>query len=1318
MDQLIQLGNNTTTNVYPANYIQNITDQDNKQTLEQIIKRIGILLVEYKGSLDATRLQVPEKYRAKGLIVTWTNNNTDYTYKYTGTLTSDAEWVKQENWTNYLFQNSDVGVKGASVLSTNTLDPGTKAAASVSLSDNNLNFTFGIPKGADGAKGEKGDKGDKGDTPIGSRGITVFKISNTKPDKPAGGSVDFVTGAVTYPAGWNKDDSGDGIKWSSYNDFLSDGTNTGWTDPVRITGEDGKPGTDGTGMEFIYKVTLNEMAKPSTPVGENTNDFVPDGWTDSPSGVDSTNTVEWVCTRKKNGDTWSEYTEPKVWSHYGVNGQDGDGVEYIYKLTNTAEQPARPTTSNNTDDYVPDGWTDNPTGVSETNQWEWVCTRKSNGGTWGAFSNPALWAKFGEDGYNGLSTRVMYAKTANSSEKPEFVEDNINPGSIWSLGYPDYDGDEAVWSISAVVTYDNKLNTNWTGPLLCTGVNGKSATPVNYKTYVYYKSDTKPEKPANNDPANPGEGWVDYPNDTGNWWQCIGDVNGTTQLVTSWGEVLPLNGKDGVAQDGARTEFRFAVNDSDTDAPAIDKTKRTPDGWAVNPPTKTVDQFMWMTLAVINANDSLRGNWTDPVLISGERGPQGNTGPAGPAGPTGATGASGTPGIAIELRYCLGTDTTPDTTINDTSKNIREPEGFSKTIPTVTTDKPYIWFIQCRYNPDTNELEDPWSTPARLSGLNGLNGTPGKGGQMIYPAGVYDVNKAYTTTDKVAPYVLDTADGNFYVLNAVMTWKGTEQDNRSPKQDFDTNNGKYWLKFDAFEAVYAKIGIIANGLIGSAVFNGDYMFSQTGIQGYNTTVRYGNNLVALLFKRSSTVIVKSPDVSSIQQENDYSTAPEGWTNGTIPDGTDTLYIQIVIISQSTKKWLAYGYPITQDKAQGAIDSLKQENKVPVMGTHYELFDSSHIYDGNFCPMYLVNLKTGEGHYSGGQIKFGSDGSGAIGNGITWNNQGDLIGELWDNPHTGNAITLPKLPADCSKLVRIPFINLDTDNPASYTLKAENTSAKIVTFKSKASPAPLEATGSLRLTCPSKGVGMIMCNGYLDTTTSTPVETWQVGFLYYTPVEVKAETVTATVDYDVNGTNGSRGKITLSSPTDLNVIFNVYSQYATGKHQISGSLESQPTTITIPANSTSATFDLGNNVTKLRVTTDSSSSSYSINVVDGTQSLKPYATLSTKIQFETIDGKRDTSITYTLHNTTQTVVNSTVSGEVEYTYMSSSGIGGGGLYPGSYALGTPQTARASFQINAGKNTGGVIGNFSNMIISSVTIVDMTVIPDTPSIFWAY
>ena len=122
-----------------------------------------------------------------------------------------------------------------------------------------------------------------------------------------------------------------------------------------------------------------------------------------------------------------------------------------------------------------------------------------------------------------------------------------------------------------------------------------------------------------------------------------------------------------------------------------------------------------------------------------------------------------------------------------------------------------------------------WSTPIKLNGTNGLPGPQGKKGQVVYPAGVYGNTVSYTTTETKAPYVYDPSDGNFYVLNAIMTWLGTEQGNRTPSQDYASNNGKFWLKFEAFEAVYAKIGIIANGLIGSAVFNGDYMFSQQGI---------------------------------------------------------------------------------------------------------------------------------------------------------------------------------------------------------------------------------------------------------------------------------------------------------------------------------------------------------------------------------------------------------------------------------------------------------------------------------------------------------
>jgi hypothetical protein len=128
---------------------------------------------------------------------------------------------------------------------------------------------------------------------------------------------------------------------------------------------------------------------------------VPDGWTDHPTGVSESNQYEWMCVRTKTDDLWSDWNGPTVWSKWGANGKDGDGVEYIYKRTTTNLSPDRPTEVSQEDDFVPEGWTDDPTGVNENNMYEWVCVRKYKEGIWSEFSNPALWAKWGDKGDQG-----------------------------------------------------------------------------------------------------------------------------------------------------------------------------------------------------------------------------------------------------------------------------------------------------------------------------------------------------------------------------------------------------------------------------------------------------------------------------------------------------------------------------------------------------------------------------------------------------------------------------------------------------------------------------------------------------------------------------------------------------------------------------------------------------------------------------------------------------------------------------------------------------------------------------------------------------
>lgn len=240
-----------------------------------------------------------------------------------------------------------------------------------------------------------------------------------------------------------------------------------------------------------------------------------------------------------------------------------------------------------------------------------------------------------------------------------------------------------------------------------------------------------------------------------------------------------------------------------------------------------------------DGKDGINGtNGTDGE--DGAVGPQGPQGPQGIAGPVGPTGL---PGGGIIVMYCIGTESTYDGTDNPSG---HYPTGWQNSIPETNSSKPYIWCIQGTktYVSPTNYTIS-WSAPFRLSGTNGLNGiSGGKGdrGPVVYPAGVYESDKVYTATTEEAPYVLDPEDGNFYVLNFIGSYPTSDLIVRySPSRSVEYFGNRYWLKFDQFNAVFAKVGIIANGLIGSAVFNGDYMFSQHGtstLDGNDTVINY------------------------------------------------------------------------------------------------------------------------------------------------------------------------------------------------------------------------------------------------------------------------------------------------------------------------------------------------------------------------------------------------------------------------------------------------------------------------------------------------
>lgn len=310
-----------------------------------------------------------------------------------------------------------------------------------------------------------------------------------------------------YPSGYNgiewvvnNEDVLDPPVWMCYGVFSKDDpSNPKWNTPLLISAGAGD-GVDTDSVEYIYKRTStpeNEMDnymkyRPVTPPSNNITGMVPDEWTDHPMGVGYVQQTavkdlvlydcEWVMVRYllKSEDgtaTWTEWRGdieqdeegnyiydsiigengeeikkyhyiPALWSKYGVNGKDGDGVEYIYTRNHDGIKPSNPTPLNWEDpesdyqtnseiaDFI-EGWYDDPQGVDADNEYEWVSVRKYNGKDkkWGRFSDPTLWSKFTKSGQF-----TSYVFTRMNASQEEMIKYTPLGGS-YSKPSPEYYGE-------------------------------------------------------------------------------------------------------------------------------------------------------------------------------------------------------------------------------------------------------------------------------------------------------------------------------------------------------------------------------------------------------------------------------------------------------------------------------------------------------------------------------------------------------------------------------------------------------------------------------------------------------------------------------------------------------------------------------------------------------------------------------------------------------------------------------------------------------------------------------------------------------------
>lgn len=334
--------------------------------------------------------------------------------------------------------------------------------------------------GKDGVVGEKGEQGEAG---VSYRTVNVYTTTDSiedVPGQPQGGFWNIKTNEISLPVAvktyWylNADDEPQSkkYKWVSTVTFGPTGDPMGeWSIPIRITGEDGKDGADGRVIEFIYRqvpnyekytelryfLNVKENKLPSV----NESDYIPvvnddlginTVWTDRPIGVSTDMQIEVVCSRiRKNVESsWEDWSECAIWSKWGEDGMDGDGVEYIYLVT-PSEINGIPTTSNYVKDmlvpnYSLEGkyqndefcfndewgfegydWTDEPRDVGPGEPMEWVMIRKQKDGIWQPFSDPALWATYSENGVSYITSFVFTRATVSDNIPQPVGGDYTNP---------------------------------------------------------------------------------------------------------------------------------------------------------------------------------------------------------------------------------------------------------------------------------------------------------------------------------------------------------------------------------------------------------------------------------------------------------------------------------------------------------------------------------------------------------------------------------------------------------------------------------------------------------------------------------------------------------------------------------------------------------------------------------------------------------------------------------------------------------------------------------------------------------------------------
>lgn len=552
---------------------------------------------------------------------------------------------------------------------------------------------------------------------------TVFCYTNSsiKPPKPTSSQIPPADDNYTWYMYPPARESKEVFTWMIQATVYADKSLSGWTDPIRLTGETGEDGSDGTKLEFIYKVTSASDA-PDKPDTSQQDDYIPFGWSDSPQGVSKDMMYEWVSQREKKAakigeGVWGEFSEPVLWSKWGEKGMDGDGYEYIFTRTADVDRVPQTPSSIQQNDYIPTisnggskdyNWSDDPKGVNEDYKAEWTCKRVRTDGVWSNFSTPALWSNWGEQGLSGGHYQYRWKISAT---KPSIPTDAAASG--WSTNSELVPGDgEYVWQIQRFANPDGTL-TAWSNLIRLTGADGEDGKDGNSIEFIYTRNadGSQPSTPASvNQAGHIPSGWTNHPSGvTASLmyeWVSQRYLDKSTQKWGNWSTPgiwsrYSERGKDGDGYEYIYRRFSNYVGGTslapggqyyppaNVDSSEYQADDYVPDGWTDNP-TGPTDAIKYEYVWIRKKENSKWQAWKTGALWSkwGDKGDQGDPGQDGSDGSDGADGYSITmSGAPASIRSSLGY-------LQTTSCTLRA----IKTNSSGVTSQAYGYFAVYRYS--------------------------------------------------------------------------------------------------------------------------------------------------------------------------------------------------------------------------------------------------------------------------------------------------------------------------------------------------------------------------------------------------------------------------------------------------------------------------------------------------------------------------------------------------------------------------------------------------------------------------------------------